>query len=179
MVLTGVKSQSRRLKELVAASSTFQGIVHAADATAALQFIHVPTNDEPESSPQAGIDAPPWAIVSDDETADRREKRGVGYWVESGSLMLSLCFYVPAGSDATMEESHEWFMTRIGSIFEEMEALDRQAGPISGETYLAVLSSEKRDGPFPVDPAEFGPMPDLDVREPPGRLWYISYEITY
>jgi len=171
MAITGIFSQPYSLKLLVAASSTFQTVVGAANATAALAYIHFPRAEE--------SDSPSWAIVSDEDTPLRREKKGTGYWADEGSLMLSFDFFVPGDNDDTVESSEEWFLQQAGDIISDMEALAGEGEPVAGQTHLAVLAFVHRDGPWELDTAEFGELPDLDEESAPSRLWHASFDVEF
>ena len=119
------------LKLTLAASSTFQAMVSAADAAAALAFIHPVQTDE----------QPPFAVLDWDpgwrRTAIAGGSRNV--FQQDGTLTLLLRAMIDGEHDE--EEAAYTFINDVGDIIADMEELAGTAG------FLNITTISITDGP--------------------------------
>lgn len=180
-VPTGIFCQPYRLKLMVAASTTFQGVVKAADTTNALRYVHYPDVDllDPNTDDIREEKLPPRAIINDETELTRRCLALNDFYTPSGTLLLSFQFYIPADVAAEgHENSAAWFMTKTGGIMADLEVLSRTGTPVSGETHLHIASYSRRGGPFQLAIAE-GELPDPDKNEYARELWHVEFSVEF
>lgn len=178
-VPTGIFAQPYFLKLLVAASTTFQSVVSAADATAALEHIQYPDVEEIDGQGNVIHSRFPPRVVINDEVDFRREKFGTALWSTRGSLRLMFEFFIPPAVAAEgSENAAAWFMTKVGAIMAEMEALAGTGEPVSGHTHLNMVGYSRIVGPFEVQVTERH-LPDPDANEHPQRLWTVIFLVSF
>jgi hypothetical protein len=145
---TGIETKPMRgLAVLVAACSQFQADCGADTAATALESVHWPeAEDEDATRPRAVV-----RFGSDLGT----DRQGPGTWVENGSLVLS--FEYPL-VDATASESDQLaiFANSIGTILDQMRALEGQGDAGDGNSYLHVVGINRIDGPGKCNPQQEG-----------------------
>lgn len=117
------------LSRLVAASATFQGMVSAANETAALGYVYWPFVDDTDNAYP-----PPRAIVSWWSWAIHEEARS--NWSDMGSLSLSFEFPPNATYEGNTKDEFTYFGNVMSAILDEMAAKAGQDLPEGGGTYL-------------------------------------------
>lgn len=117
------------LAYLLASTAQFQSITGAANAAAALAFVHVDADDTPDSP-----DDRPRAIV-EFERQYSREDAAIKTFDSVGALLLSLEF-APSAADSPWDELLE-FCERVDTIKSQMQTLaGTGTGPFAGETHF-------------------------------------------
>lgn len=123
-----------KLADLLAASETFRAAVGAADAAAALAFVHYPS----VSLTGEGAVSRPFAVISDDDIAEwNYSTRG-----NAGQLVLTFELPTPEEYASNAAEAELWFRNVLGGILADMLEL---AGTYdgSGVCYWAMVAAEK------------------------------------
>lgn len=157
-ILTGPINDGRAL---LAASTTFQTLVGADDATAALESIF-----------RAGMTpdvagSRPFALLMQGSQRNLSQNSSSGY-ANHGSLYLHLEVDVPddhLGETAAKWEAAElWFFGQLGNILNEMLALSQAGG------YLAVREAQA---------IVAGVRPDKTQRETDGDFFWARWELLW
>lgn len=141
------------LQALVAASTNFQTLVGAANAAAALAFIHsVEANDSQASGGSNFGDPLPRAIVWL-EPGTMTCRIGPGNWKEKAVLGLSIQA-IPANGLTEAQEA-TWFLQLIESIL--LDLRNNSGGSDgSGTAYLNATEFSILNGPMPSDLDDYG-----------------------
>ena len=131
------------LRTLVANSASFRTLVGAADATAALAYIHRVGVDPDANKSLAGLR--PFALVAYHVPLDLDDEAQFGgdgnTYVDKGKLGLWFQVDVASGDASDHEDAEISFLNTIGDIVAEMEAL---AGR---DEYLNITLLRGSDGP--------------------------------
>ncbi len=138
---SGLRSKSLfKLAQLIAASATFQAIVGAADAAAALAFVQIlEATDKDDEHPR------PRAIVKFGSDF-ASQKLGTATWNSGGTV--EVCFeFLPADAGETRAENLLAFANEVGLILSECSDLAGQGDAGDGETYLNVVEWTSQNGP--------------------------------
>lgn len=131
---TGIRSKCLAgIRVLIAASSTFQAWTGAANAAAALAFVHLYEADDRSAT----ADSKPRAIVRlDSEFSHTR--MGVGLHESKGSLSVS--FQAGPGSGlTTLSDQYTDFCNKIGGVISDCQAIAGYGNAGDGESYLNVV----------------------------------------
>lgn len=162
------------LEVLLAHSSTFQTLVGAANAAAALAYIR---QVQAEDTGAAEL-VYPRAIVS--EIEEESELVGTATWRRRGALLLSLEAEIPAASDDTVEMQRDWFLERVRNIQSEMETASASRATPSGysHSHLQVRKCSWAVEPFLVPLAD---REDVDVEAVVNRqpLWACQWRVEW
>lgn len=169
---TGIYKQLELLRLLLAASTTFQGLINAADADEAKKWIYLFGVEEDAETP--------WTRAIIAEQSDRSRKRvGTGLRAASGAIEWELNLEVPGDVQAdTIGEELLWVENTLGAIVAEMEALAGTGEPVAGHTHLDVEEMRVIDGPWKEPPVE-NELPDLDDGERFARRWWVRLETEW
>lgn len=139
------------LRALVAASTTFQSVVGAANATEALSHVHLGEADdrENETFPGTLIHPRPRAIIAQQSFSLTQ----TGERIEQFGLVLSFEFPPPSsvvgvGRGVNITDETTWFDNQWGAIVNEMAT----ATYLGSATYFSLTSMEVIDGPMNNDP---------------------------
>jgi hypothetical protein len=129
-----------KLRRLIAASTTFQTVVGAANATAALDSIYIlEATDKDDEDPR------PRAIVRFGNEFNVRQV-GTRAWAASGTV--GVCFeFDPDDTAATKAANLLVFAELVGEIINECRALAGTGNDGDGETYLNAVEWSAASGP--------------------------------
>lgn len=143
---SGIRSKPlHKTAQILAASTTLQGIMTAAHGSAAtaagaMEHVHVyAATDKDDAHPR------PRVIVSFGPDWDST-KRGTGARFYSGST--EICFeFPPADTDDTDAENLIAFADTVGAILNECEAIAGQGNAGDGETYINIVQFTAKNAP--------------------------------
>lgn len=169
---SGIFAQLEAMRQLVAASATFQRKVGAATQLEAMEHAHTF-----EAVTEFGQTPPNAIITSPDQT---RTNNGIGSWHTTGSLRLCLEFTYDMPSTAQEYENQKVeFLNDLSDVMSEIEAKERQDNPLSpGFSYLNVTSYSIAVEPFMSAIAEED-LPDLDEGDVNKSLWSVVFQVEY
>jgi len=155
-----------RLKNLIAASDTFQTLVGADNAADAEDYVYSPV--APIDS--AGKDQRPFALIWHQPTQEI-ERDGSSVDI-SGRLGMTIAADIPAdkqGNDPTSHAAAEtWFQELVGNILQEM--LDLTITPAAGTTVLSVTGLRMRSDFF---------RDDFSDQAVQGQFYEVTYDVMY
>jgi len=122
------------LRTLLAASSTWQAWVAAANAAAAAERVHLVTVDAAEAQR-------PFAVVMPGDEWARESVAGgtANCFLANGTLNLAIEADVPAEYAGSHADAAVWFLSKVGAIISEMEDL------AASGTYLNVTGIKQLD----------------------------------
>ena len=113
----GIHKQPEAMRKLVAASTTFQGIVGAANQTDAMEYAL--TYQAMEDYNQI----PPMAVIDGDNL--KRTNYGVGNWKTEGNLEIAFYLTDDLPQNATeYEDSKIRFTNNLANIWSDIEDLE-------------------------------------------------------
>jgi len=136
------------LRRIVAASSTFQQWVGAADAAAALERVHyIDVDDDEAIRPHAMVATPPdwWCIRLSGG-------RGNGYR-DGGEVLLCLESDISTEYIATHGDAHFEHVNVVSGVIEDLLTLSGTADT-DGAPLMDIAYIEGEDGPWRSDPVE-------------------------
>ena len=158
------------LRRLIASSATFRTVTGAADATAAIEFIHVinASDEVTETDDCTIVDPRSRAIII--HLSEERTNSGQGEWLGEGTIGIAFEFlrsdiYKPTKDDdlASAKDKDDDAMTEftnnLGAIKSEMET--NSGGSDGTNGYLNMVGMALDDGPWP--PFIDGANDDSDV----------------
>ena len=162
----------------VAASTTFQTVVGEANQTDAMDHIHYPVVDFDETGAIVVDLEPPRAIIVDELGDEEYVTNGIGKWDLNQSWWLSFDFVVPTDhtSEGGTQNEWAWFQLQIKTILSDMLQLGKTGNPVGSKTYMELSSLRRLQGPYRLDPAEYGRPADPAAGKP-DVIWHVAYEV--
>lgn len=174
---TGILSRPlASLAALVASSDTFQALVDADDADAALASVYYPFADDGVTDDGAPLCPHPRAIIG--VGGDwRSEEVGVGDWRGTGSLILNFEFLIPLESATEQVRGNDinemlWFLNTVGAILAEMQA-NKYDDP---SAYPNILAIDLLEGPAKVGGEFKGQYGDYTGEDVYGVMYQVKWQ---